>query len=171
MLNTLLTEVGKSVCSAPVVPPKMLPVSLKTCAIVLSAVLTDGSVHRGDMQQSLTTTTVIFAVMGLALYLWCFATAREVVHRSEEKVSLRKTVDMVRHNRPLIVLCASSLLLLTGMFSLQTVFVYYARDVLGNADLYIVLTVAQTIGMVPPRRSYPWPQRPSESGAPTSCSE
>ena len=45
MLNTLSTEVGKSVWSAPVVPPKMLPVSLKTDAIVLSAVFTDGSVH------------------------------------------------------------------------------------------------------------------------------
>ena len=54
---------------------------------------------------------------------------------------------MMRHNRPLIVLCASSLLFLTGMFSLQTVGVFYARDVLGNADLYIVLTVVQTVGM------------------------
>ena len=34
------------------------------------------------------------------------------------------------------------------MFSLQTVGVYYARDVLGNADLYIVLTVVQTVGMI-----------------------
>ena len=33
--------------------------------------------------------------------------------------------------------CCSS----PGMFSLQTVGVYYARDVLGNADLYIVMTV------------------------------
>ena len=55
---------------------------------------------------------------------------------------------MMRHNRPLILLCASSLLFLTGMFSLQTVGVYYARDVLGNADLYIVLTIVQTVGMI-----------------------
>ena len=59
---------------------------------------------------------------------------------------MRETVAMVRHNRPLVLLCASSLLFLTGMFSLQTVGVYYARDVLGNADLYIVLTVVQTVG-------------------------
>ena len=55
---------------------------------------------------------------------------------------------MVRHNRPLVVLCASTLLFLSGMFSLQTVGVYYARDVLDNADLYIVLTVVQTVGMI-----------------------
>jgi glucuronide carrier protein len=30
----------------------------------------------------------------------------------------------------------------------QTVAVYYARDVLGDADLYIVMTVIQTVGML-----------------------
>ena len=65
-----------------------------------------------------------------------------------EKTSVRETVSMMRHNRPLVLLCASSLLFLTGMFSLSTVAVYYARDVLGNADLYIVMTVVQTVAMV-----------------------
>jgi len=70
------------------------------------------------------------------------------VERDVEKVSLRETLGMMRHNRPLVLLCASSLLFLTGMFSLQTVGVYYARDVLGDANLYIVLTLVQTVGMV-----------------------
>src|SRR3954454_6011709 len=43
--KTLDTEVGKSVSSAPEVPPAMLPVSLKTCDIACSLPLTDGSVH------------------------------------------------------------------------------------------------------------------------------
>jgi glucuronide carrier protein len=47
-----------------------------------------------------------------------------------------------------LVLCASTLLCLSGMFSLQTVGVYYARDVLDNANLYIVLTVVQNICMI-----------------------
>ena len=34
------------------------------------------------------------------------------------------------------------------MFSLQTITMYYARDVLGHADLYIVLTVVSTAGMI-----------------------
>jgi glucuronide carrier protein len=34
------------------------------------------------------------------------------------------------------------------MFSLQTVGVYYARDVLNDASLYIALTVAQNVGMI-----------------------
>ena len=101
-----------------------------------------------DLQRSLTITTMVFAVLGLALYLWCFFTARESVMREQKKTGIRETVAMLRGNRPLVILCASTLLFLTGMFSLQTVGVYYARDVLGNADLYITMTVMQTIGMV-----------------------
>ena len=33
----------------------------------------------GDLQRSLTITTIVFAVIGFALYLWCFFTARETV--------------------------------------------------------------------------------------------
>ena len=37
--------------------------------------------------------------------------------------------------------------MLTGLFTLQTLQVYYARDVLGNADYVIVLTVVSIGGM------------------------
>lgn len=100
----------------------------------------------GDLQHSLTVTTIVFAVVGLGLYLWCFGAARETVARGVDKVTLRATAAMMRSNRPLIVLCGSTLLFLTGQFALQTVAVYYARNVLGNAALYIVLTVVQTAG-------------------------
>jgi glucuronide carrier protein len=113
-------------------------------AVVVSPQVSGG----GDLQKSLTITTIIFAVAGFALYLWCFRTARENVQRKEGRISVRETASMLLHNRPLIVLCISSVLFLSGMFSLQTVGVYYARDVLGNADLYIAMTVVQTLAMV-----------------------
>jgi len=117
--------------------------------ILLIAVVVSPQISgSGDLQRSLTVTTLIFAIAGMALYLWCFSTTRETVARGAATVSLRDTASMMRHNRPLVVLCGSSLLFLTGMFSLQTVGVYYARDVLGNADLYIVMTILQTIGMI-----------------------
>jgi glucuronide carrier protein len=101
-----------------------------------------------DLQRSLTITTAVFAVVGYLLYLWCFRTSQETVARGVATVTLRDTFGMLRNNKPLLLLCASSFAFLTGMFSLQTVGVYYARDVLGNADLFIVLTVVQTVGMV-----------------------
>jgi glucuronide carrier protein len=101
-----------------------------------------------DLQESLMITTVIFAVVGLVLYLWCFATTSETVERDVAPVALRESVGMVARNRPLLILCLSCLPFLTGMFALQTVAVYYARDVLGNADLFIVLSVVQNAGMI-----------------------
>jgi glucuronide carrier protein len=62
------------------------------------------------------------------------------------KVSVRQTVDTIKQNRPLGMLCVSSLMFLVGMFALQTIGIYYARDVLGNANYYIVQTITQTAG-------------------------
>src|SRR5438128_10617440 len=45
LLKTLLTDVLKSVCSAPDLPPGMLPVSPTILAMNPNAVLTDLSVH------------------------------------------------------------------------------------------------------------------------------
>jgi glucuronide carrier protein len=100
--------------------------------------------YRGDpdgFQRSLLITTVIFAVVGAALYLFLFATARESVRRDVEHVSARQSFTTLKGNRPLIMLCLASLAFLTALFSLQTVQVYYARDVLGNANLLTALTV------------------------------
>ena len=117
--------------------------------ILLIAVVVSPQIERsGDLQRSLTVTTVVLAAIGFILYVVCFATSREAVERQVEKTSVRETASMMQHNRPLVLLCASSLLFLTGMFSLSTVGVYYARDVLGNANLYIVMTVVQTVAMV-----------------------
>ncbi|UQU61278.1 glucuronide transporter [Couchioplanes caeruleus] len=100
--------------------------------------------YRGDpdgFQRSLLITTAIFAVIGLALYLFLFSTAREAVQRDVAQVSARQSFGTLRGNKPLIMLCLSSLAFLTALFSLQTVQVYYARDVLGNANLLTALTV------------------------------
>jgi glucuronide carrier protein len=123
-------------------------VSASVTILLIAAAVSPQIEGSSDLQRSLTITTAIFAAIGLALYLWCFATSRETVQRDVERVGIRDTVNMVARNRPLVLLCASSLLFLTGMFSLSTVAVYYARDVLGDADLYIVMTIVQTVAMV-----------------------
>src|SRR5690606_7298932 len=42
---------------------------------------------------------------------------------------------------PLLMLCGGSLLFLLAMFSQSSVQAYYARDVLGNANFLIILTI------------------------------
>ena len=119
-------------------------VTILAIAVVVSPQISGAT----DLQQSLTWTTIGFAIVGFVLYLVCFASTQERVVRAARKVSIRDTVGMLRHNRPLVILCVSSLLFLSGMFAVQTVAVYYARDVLGDADLYIVMTIVQTVGML-----------------------
>jgi glucuronide carrier protein len=117
-------------------------------AILLLAIVVSPQIEGSDdLQGSLTLTTLALVVVGMALYLFTFSATREQVQRDEARVNLRQTADTLKQNKALLVLCLSGLLFLTGWFSLQTVAIYYARDVLGNANLYIVLTVVQTAGV------------------------
>jgi glucuronide carrier protein len=100
--------------------------------------------YRGDpagFQHSLLITTAVFAVVGCGLYVFLFLTSRESVPRDIGHVSARQSFTTLKRNKPLIMLCLASLAFLTALFSLQTVQVYYARDVLGNAGLLTALTV------------------------------
>jgi glucuronide carrier protein len=117
-------------------------------AILLLAVVVSPQIAGSDdLQRSLTLTTLALVVLGTALYAVTFFTTRERVQRDEATVSFRETAETLRQNKALLRLCLSGLMFLIGWFSLQTVAVYYARDVLGNANLYIVLTVVQTAGV------------------------
>jgi len=117
-------------------------------AILLLAVAVSPQIDGSDdLQRSLTITTIALVIIGTGLYLAAFLTSRERVELSTHTPTLRETFTSVRQNKALLVLCGSSVVFLVGWFSLQTVTVYYARDVLGSAGYYIVLTVVQTAGV------------------------
>ena len=120
--------------------------------VVLTFVVAPQIQASPNLQRSFTTVMAVFAVVGIVLYVLLFRTVRETVPRATTPVTLRQTLGAVGRNRPLLVLCLSAILVLTGMFVLQTTQVYYARDVLGNANYVIALTVMTVIGqfaMVP----------------------
>ena len=115
--------------------------------IMLAFVVAPQISSADDLQQALTMTTLLFVVIGFGLYMLLFRTSRENVVRDVAQVSLRQSLGTLKGNRPLLLLCLSALSFLTGMFALQTVQAYYARDVLGDANLFIVLTVVSTGAM------------------------
>jgi glucuronide carrier protein len=115
--------------------------------VMLAFVVAPQIQNSNNLQHSLTLTTSVFVVVGFALYLFLFATSRETVVRDVAQVSLKQSFTTLRRNRPLAMLCLSALAFLTAMFSLQTVQAFYARDVLGNATYFIVLTVVSTGSM------------------------
>jgi glucuronide carrier protein len=100
-----------------------------------------------DLQSLFTFMTLGFVVVGFALYLFTFFTAKETVIRDVPKVTMKQSFAILKSNRPLLMLCVSSFAFLTGMLALSTVQLYYLRDVLHALPLYAVLSIVQ-IGAV-----------------------
>ena len=98
-----------------------------------------------DLQATFTTITLVFVVIGAALYFFTVLTAKERVHRAVPNVTLKQSLDTLKGNKPLMMLCLSSFLFLSGYLALTSVQLYYLRDVLGRLDLYPVLTIIQLV--------------------------
>ena len=98
-----------------------------------------------SLQPVFTTLTIVFMVIGVALYLLTFFTTRENVPRDVPKVTFRQSMQTLKGNKPLLMLCISSLLYLSGLLSLSTVQVYYFRDALHSLSLVPVLSIAQLV--------------------------
>lgn len=120
-------------------------VGAQVIILVLVIVISPGLKDAGDLQSTFTNLTWIFVVAGAALYLCTFFTARESVRRTVAQVSLRQTWDTLKTNRPLFLLCANTVVMLTGVFALQAVGAFYARDVLGDPGLFIVLFMVSAV--------------------------
>ncbi|HEV7166531.1 MAG TPA: glucuronide transporter [Micrococcaceae bacterium] len=102
-------------------------------------------VHGVNLQPLFTTLTVIFAVVGTGLYLFTGFTAKERVVRDVPKVTVRQSLATLKGNKPLLLLCVSSFLFLTGMLAVSTVQIYYFRDVLHSLPLYAVLSIVNIV--------------------------
>ena len=98
-----------------------------------------------DLQSTFTTITLAFVVIGAGLYSFTVLTARERVPRAVPNVTFRQSMDTLKGNKPLLMLCLSSFFFLSGYLALTSVQLYYLRDVLGRLDLYPVLSITQLV--------------------------
>ncbi|PNH83648.1 glucuronide transporter [Arthrobacter sp. AFG20] len=96
-----------------------------------------------DLQATFTTITLVFVGIGAALYFFTVMTAKERVHRAVPNVSVKQSMETLKGNKPLLMLCISSFFFLSGYLALTSVQLYYLRDVLGRLDLYPVLSIIQ----------------------------
>jgi glucuronide carrier protein len=113
--------------------------------LVLAVLLAPRLKTAENLQATFLITAAIFVVVGLALFLTLFATAKEVVQRDVAKVTLKQTLQTVTKNGPLARLCLSSLFYLTAQNVVGAIVIYYARDYLaGPAYLLTVVTILTT---------------------------
>jgi len=108
-------------------------------------------------------------VLGLVLYWTCYRTCREDVPVEVHPLTLRQTWEAVRTNRPLLVLCASTLVLLAGQFTIVGAQAHYAMLALGDSGLLFWMALASAVSslvMVPlaPRLSARFGVRPTYVG-------
>ncbi|WP_427018525.1 glucuronide transporter [Pseudarthrobacter sp. P1] len=94
-----------------------------------------------NLQPLFTTLTIVFAVVGTGLYLFTVFTTRERVVREVAKASLKQSLATLKGNKPLLLLCISSFLFLTGQLAVGSVQIYYFRDVLHSLPLYAVMSI------------------------------
>lgn len=114
--------------------------------IVLAAIISPQITRLGAdpaaLQRFFTQVALVFVVIGLCLYWVCYRMCQEAVQTSTEPVSLAETFAAVRANRPLGVLCLSSMVLLTGQFAVMNAQAHYATLVLGESGLLAWFTAA-----------------------------
>ncbi|NVM94099.1 glucuronide transporter [Arthrobacter sp. AETb3-4] len=114
--------------------------------IFIAPLMKDGA----KLQPLFTTMTLIFAVVGTALYMFTVFSTKERVVREVARVSMRQSFATLKGNKPLLLLCISSFLFLTGQLAVGTVQIYYFRDVLHSLGLYAVMSIVNiflTFGM------------------------
>ena len=101
-----------------------------------------------SVQSLFTMTTIILGVIAIILYFLMFKGTKEVIPAGTQKVTLASTFKMVGKNPPLLVLCITAVFTLTAMFTLQATQLFYAREVVGNANYMTYLMLASTIGTI-----------------------
>jgi glucuronide carrier protein len=113
--------------------------------LVIAPQITRYRTQPEQLQSFLTTVTIVFAVVGYALYLFCFSSCKEQVAHESKPVTIKETIDTVRQNRPLLILCVSNLIFLTGIFGLQAAQAYFAAYILGNSSQLIWMVLATSV--------------------------
>lgn len=100
--------------------------------LILAVVLAPTIRAAENLQRTFLLTAIAFLIVGTIFFFVTFFTAKEVVYREVEKVSLRQTLTTVRKNEPLLRLCGSSLAYLTGQNVVSAMAIYIAVDLLGR---------------------------------------
>lgn len=104
---------------------------------------------QSDMQTIFTQTTLGFVVLGGLCFLMVFLNCKEQVVRTEATTTMRDTIRTLKENKPLQILCLSSLFYLTGVYAVGPATAYYARYILGDISWTAPITLVNAgIGLL-----------------------
>ncbi len=90
--------------------------------------------------------TIVLAIAGMVLYFICFKSTRENVVRIVAQPSLKISLQTLKRNRPLFMLCIGALCVLISTFAVSASSLFYVRYVLNDTGLFTVLVLVQNPG-------------------------
>ena len=100
----------------------------------------------GDNAKGYQLTIAVMSLLGLVMFLICFAGTRERVQApANQQLTLRGSLNSLWQNDQWRILCVAAFFLLTGMVLRSTLAIYYVKYFLGRADL---ITYFVTLGMI-----------------------
>ncbi|HCS3320695.1 TPA: MFS transporter, partial [Shigella flexneri] len=89
--------------------------------------------------------TIVLAIAGMVLYFICFKSTRENVVRIVAQPSLKISLQTLKRNRPLFMLCIGALCVLISTFAVSASSLFYVRYVLNDTGLFTVLVLVQNL--------------------------
>lgn len=87
----------------------------------------------------------MLAIAGMVLYFICFKSTRENVVRIVAQPSLNISLQTLKRNRPLFMLCIGALCVLISTFAVSASSLFYVRYVLNDTGLFTVLVLVQNL--------------------------
>lgn len=81
----------------------------------------------------------------MALYFICFKSTRENVVRIVAQPSLKISLQTLKQNRPLMMLCTGALCILISTFAVSASSLFYVRYVLNDTALFSVIVLVQML--------------------------
>lgn len=103
------------------------------------------SASSAEMQDVYLYWTIILAVAGTLLYFLCFKSTTENVVRIVAQPSMKISLQTLKQNRPLMMLCAGALCLLISTFAVSASSLFYVRYVLNDAGLFSIMVLVQML--------------------------
>ncbi|NMP16363.1 glycoside-pentoside-hexuronide (GPH):cation symporter [Thalassotalea sp. Y01] len=101
---------------------------------------------QGDNAKGYQYAMTIMSLMGLVMFLLCFAGTKERIEQpKEQQVSFKESLASLWKNDQWRILCLAAMFLLTGQVLRFTLAVYYVKYFLGREDL---ITSFMTLGVV-----------------------
>ena len=97
--------------------------------------------YQSAVQGVFTKVTLAFIVVGSIAFFFTAWACREKVFRTQDRVTVRETLNTLRTNKPLAYLCGSSFFYLIGLFAVGGATAFYATYVLGNIGLVFPITL------------------------------